>query len=258
MTGSLVRVWVIGRNSFLEAIRDRVLYVLLAFAILMIGSAELLSLLTVGSREKIFKDLGLASIALFGALIAVFVGVGAVSKEIERRTIHSLLARPVHRFEFLLGKYVGLLLTILVNTTVMAGWFYVVLAIKGFPDPRLLPAIGLIGLELGVVTAIAILFSSLSNPLLSTLFTLSFYVAGHLSWSLLALAERLAHPAGKALCLAGYYLLPNLENFNIKGEVVHGLPVPPGWYASAALYAAAYAASVLLAAICLFRRRDLG
>jgi ABC-type transport system involved in multi-copper enzyme maturation permease subunit len=254
---SFVRIWVIGRNSFLETIRDRVLYVLLAFAILMIGSAELLSLLTVGSQEKIFKDLGLASISVFGVLIAVFVGVGTVSKEIEKRTIHSLLARPVHRFEFILGKYFGLFLTILVNATVMSLWFYLVLAFKGYLDRRLVEAIAMIILELGIVTAIAIFFSTLSNPLLSTLFTLSLYVAGHLSWSLLALEERLVHPAGKMLCTVFYYLLPNLENFNVKAEVVHGLPVPTGWYSAAVLYAVAYTGSVLLAAVILFRRRDL-
>jgi ABC-type transport system involved in multi-copper enzyme maturation permease subunit len=255
---TFVRIWVIGRNSFLETIRDRVLYVLLAFAILMIGSAELLSLMTVGSQEKIFKDLGLACIALFGALIAVFIGVGTVSKEIEKRTIHSLLARPVHRFEFILGKYFGLFLTILVNTTVMSLWFYLVLAVKGFFDRRMIEAIAMIVLELGIVTAIAIFFSTLSNPLLSTLFTLSLYVAGHLSWSLLALGERLTSPVGKVLCTAFYYLLPNLENFNIKAEVVHGLPVAPGWYPAAVLYAFAYTGCVLLAAVILFRRKDLG
>ena len=255
--GTFVRVWVIGRNSFLETIRDRVLYVLLAFAILMIGSAEILSFLTVGSQEKIVKDLGLASIAIFGTLISIFVGVGTVSKEIDKRTIHSLLSRPVHRYEFILGKYFGLLLTILVITTVMTLWFYLLLTVKGFAERRLLDAILLILMEMGIVSAIAVFFSTLSNPLLSSMFTLSFYVAGHLSWSLLALQDRVASAFGKTLCTVFYYLLPNLENFNIRGEVVNGLPLTEGWFAAAFLYAISYSGFVLVGAIILFRRRDL-
>lgn len=255
--GTFVRVWVIGRNSFLETIRDRVLYVLLAFAILMIGSAEILSFLTVGSQEKIVKDLGLASIAIFGTLISIFVGVGTVSKEIDKRTIHSLLSRPVHRYEFILGKYFGLLLTILIITTVMTLWFYLLLTVKGFAEPRLLDAILLILMEMGIVSSIAVFFSTLSNPLLSSMFTLSFYVAGHLSWSLLALQDRIASAFGKTLCTVFYYLLPNLENFNIRGEVVNGLPLTEGWFAAASLYAISYTGFVLVGAIILFRRRDL-
>ncbi len=255
--GTFVRVWVIGRNSFLETIRDRVLYVLLAFAILMIGCAEILSFLTVGSQEKIVKDLGLASIAIFGTLISIFVGVGTVSKEIDKRTIHSLLSRPVHRYEFILGKYFGLLLTILVITTVMTLWFYLLLTVKGFAERRLLDAILLILMEMAVVSSIAVFFSTLSNPLLSSMFTLSFYVAGHLSWSLLALQDRIASDFGKTLCTVFYYLLPNLENFNIKGEVVNGLPLAEGWFAAASLYAISYSGFVLVGAILLFRRRDL-
>ncbi len=251
------KIWAIARNSFLESIRDRVLYVLLAFALVTIASAELLSLLTVGSREKIFKDIGLASMAIFGSLIAIFVGVGTVSKEIERRSIHSLLAKPIHRYQFILGKYFGLLLTIFVNTIVMAIWFFLVLAVNGYLDRRLLGAISLILLEITVVTAIAVFFSTLSNPLLSTLFTLSLYVAGHLSWSFLALRDRMAGPLGKGLCTAFYYLLPNLENFNIKAEVVHHLDLPAGLFPAATAYAIAYSGCVLMAAVYLFRRRDL-
>src|SRR5262249_31066881 len=151
-------------------------------------------------------------------------GVALVSKEIERRTIYTIVSKPIHRHEFLLGKYFGLALTLFVNTSVMTLWFYLILLLKGFADARLLLAILLIFLELLLVTAFAILFSSFSTPILSTLFSLALYLVGHLTWSLALLEERVG-PAARALCRVLSWTLPNLEIFDIKGEVVHGAPV---------------------------------
>ncbi len=160
----LARIGAIAINTFREAIRHRVLYMLLVFAIGMISFAQILSMLTVGSEEKIIKDFGLGAIEVFGILTSVFIGVGLVSREIERRTVFTLLAKPIHRFEFVLGKYAGLVLVLLVNTGVMTAWFFLVLLAKGMFDPMLAVAILMLLLQFLLVTAIAVMFSCLSGP----------------------------------------------------------------------------------------------
>jgi ABC-type transport system involved in multi-copper enzyme maturation permease subunit len=253
----LTRIAAIAHNTFREAIRHRILYLLLAFAVAMISFSHILSLLTVGSEEKIIRDFGLASIDVFGVLTAVFVGVNLVSREIERRTVFTLLAKPLHRFEFVLGKYAGLALTLLVNTAVMAAWFFLVLAIKGMFDPRLIAAVAMLYAQFLLITAVAILFSCLSTPLLASVLTLSLYVVGHLLWSLKLLEARLVSEAGRALCRALYLLLPNLGNFDIKTEIVHGLAVDPARYAFAAAYLVLYGGAILAGACAIFQRREL-
>jgi len=250
------QVWAIASNTFREAIRDRILYLLLVFALVFIAFAQTLSLLTVGSEEKIIKDLGLASISLFGVLTAIFIGVSLVSKEIDRRTIYTIVSKPIHRYQFVLGKYFGLALTLLVNTVVMTFWFYLILLFKGFADPRLLLAVYMIFLELLLVTALAILFSSFSTPILSTLFALSLYLVGHLSWSLNLLRDRLTGGAARWVCRMLYLVLPNLEIFNIKGEVVHGTAVPASLPLWATLYLVGYGIVVLSAACIILQRKD--
>jgi len=252
----MTRIWAIASNTFREAIRDRILYLLLVFALLFMGFSQILSLLTVGGEEKIIKDVGLACISLFGVLTSVFIGVALVSKEIERRTIYTIVSKPIHRYEFLLGKYFGLVLTLFVNTSVMTAWYYLILFLKGFADPRLLLAIALIFMELLLITAFAILFSSFSTPILSTLFSLSLYLVGHLTWSLNLLQERLKGAGGRAICRFLYFALPNLEIFNVKAEVVHQLPIPATLPLWALLYLVGYGGAVLAAACLILRRRD--
>ncbi len=251
------RVLAIALNTFREAIRNRILYLLLVFAVAMISFAQILSLLTVGSEEKIIKDFGLASIDVFGVLTSVFIGIGLVSKEIERRTVYTLLAKPIQRYEFVLGKYAGLVLTLLVNTLVMALWFFLILAFKGMFDARLSIALVMLFFQYLLITAIAILFSCLSSPILASVMTLTFYVIGHLLWSLDLLEEKLTSAAARAVCRALYYLLPNFGNFDIKGEVVHGMAIAPGVVGSAALYLVLYGSAVLLGACAVFQRKEL-
>ncbi len=253
----LSRVTAIALNTFREAIRNRVLYLLLVFAVAMITFAQILSLLTVGSEEKIIKDFGLASIDIFGVLTAVFIGVGLVSREIERRTVYTLLAKPIHRAEFVLGKYGGLVLTLLINTAVMALWFFLILALKGTFDAGLAIAILMLFMEFLLITAIAVLFSCLSTPMLSSVMTLSLWVIGHLLWSLDLLGAKTPSAAARALWRTLYYLLPNFSNFDVKGQVVQGLSVAPSAVGFAALYLALYGAAVLIGACMVFQRKEL-
>ncbi len=253
----LVRINAIALNTFREAIRHRILYLLLIFAVAMISFAQILSLLTVGSEEKIIKDFGLASIDIFGVLTAVFIGIGLVSREIERRTVYTLLAKPLHRFEFILGKFAGLSLTLLVNTAVMAVWFFLVLLLKGMFDWRLLIAVLLLYFQFLLITAMAVLFSCLSTPILASVMTLALYAIGHLLWSLDLLAARLTAGWGKLLCRALYFVLPNLGTFDIKGEVVHGLAIDGTRVLWAAAYLALYGSATLWTACAVFERKEL-
>lgn len=246
----------IAMNTFREAIRDRILYLLLAFAVVMIGSSHVLSLLTVGAEEKIVKDIGMAAISLFGVATAIFVGVGLVFKEIEKRTVYTLVSKPIRRSEFILGKYLGLVMVLAVNVSIMTAFFYLLLLVKGWMDFGITRAIFLIFIELLLVTAIAILFSAFSTPILSSLFTVTFYVIGHLSWGLLLLAEKIEGGAGRAVCRVLYAILPNLEALNVKGLAVHGAPIPAAEILYGAVYGVSYTALVLALAVIVFRRRD--
>jgi ABC-type transport system involved in multi-copper enzyme maturation permease subunit len=248
---------VIALNTFKEAVRDRILYLLLFFAALSILVSRILALLTVGDRAKIIKDVGLASISFFGALMAILIGTGLVYKEIEKRTIFTLISKPMRRHEFLLGKFFGLVLTLLVMLVLMSLIFLALVFFHTFTvEWKMLLAILYIFIELILITAVAILFSSFSTPILSSLFSLCFYLIGHFSWSLETLIKK--SPAGifKVLAQIVYTILPDLENFNFKTEVVHGLTIPPQVLLYSAAYGFLYTVFILGLAILVFRRRD--
>lgn len=251
-----MKLYAIAINTFREAIRDRILYLILAFALVLILASRAISLLTVGSEEKIIKDIGLGAISVFGVATAIFVGVGLVFKEIEKRTIYTLTSKPIRRSQFILGKYLGLSLVLFVNLSIMTLAFYGLLWFKGYLDANLGKALVLIMVELLLVTAFAIFFSSFSSPFLSSLFTVTLYVVGHLSWSLRLLQERVPSAGGRWLLEAVYRVLPNLEYLNIKGEVVHQVGVRGAEVAWAAFYGLSYTAVVLLLAMMVFRKRD--
>ena len=255
---------------FRESVRDRVPYNLVVFAILLIASSYLIGQLTAGQDVKIIKDLGLAATSIFGVFVAIFVGISLVSKEVERRSIYPLLAKPVRRAEFIVGKYLGLLLTLLVNTTVMTVALYVILYFlaRGVPepiqrawdapalDPALLKAFALIYLNLAVVTAVALFFSTYSSPMLSAIFTLGVYVVGQFNADLKHFDRIVDSPAAIALAKACYYVLPDFSKFDIKLAVVHGIPVSNMFVAATAGYAALYIGALLFGAIVIFSRRD--
>ncbi|MFH1624725.1 MAG: ABC transporter permease [Pseudomonadota bacterium] len=244
-------------NTFREAIRDKVLYNLLFFALLMIGGSILLGRLTIGENIKIIKDMGLASISIFGLLIAIFVGIGLVYKEIEKRTIYTVIAKPIHRYQFLLGKYLGLVLTLFVEVAIMsAGLLILILFYEWYIDLSILKAILLLLFELMTITAVAILFSSFSTPVLSGLLTLAVYVVGHLSGDLMTFGAESGGTMMRYSTAFIYYVFPNLENFNIKGMVVHHVPVSFEYLSFAMLYGILYITIVLFTSMVIFQRRD--
>jgi ABC-type transport system involved in multi-copper enzyme maturation permease subunit len=251
------RVWAIAGITFKEAKRDRILYLLFFFAAGTILASRVLAILTVGDRVKIIKDVGLASIQIFGVLMAVLIGTSLVYKEIDKKTVFTLLAKPLRRAEFIMGKFLGLVLTLLVMTAGMSLVFLAVVYLHTFRiEWPMLVAIAYIFLELVLVTAVAILFSSFSTPILSSIFSLAFYLIGHLSWALETLIRKMQAGAGRTAAQVFYTFLPDLENFNFKTEVVHGLPIPAGIFLSSFLYGIFYTAFILVLAVLVFRRRD--
>ena len=247
---------IIGLNSFRENLRERLLYNLVFFALLLIGSAVLLSRLHLGDASRLILDLGLACINLFGVLIAIFIGIGLVSKEIEKKTIYTIISKPVPRYVFLLGKYIGLTITLLVNTAIMLAGLLVVLAVMDVAVTMLLfKAVLLIFMELLLITAVALLFSTFTTSTLSAIFTLAIYVIGHLLNDAKVLGAKL-DAVSRAILTGLYYVLPNLENFNIKGRVIYQLDVGGTELALALAYGVLYTAMLLLLAGVIFQRRD--
>ncbi|NWG12946.1 MAG: ABC transporter permease subunit [Acidobacteria bacterium] len=262
----MTRIPAVARNTFRENIRDKVLYNLILFALIMIASSLALGQLTLGNEDKVILDLGLFSISVFGVLIAIFIGISLVHKEMERRTVHALLSKPFHRHEFILGKYAGLLLTLLVNVAVMTAGLELALLYVGRAGwgahLRILPAVYLIFLSLALVTAIALFFSTFSTPALSALFTIFLWIAGHFGKDLLGFGEWTRSAAMKWICGAAYYVLPNFSNFtlidsrNIIPNASCFRPIDYGAIAGTTFYCVVYCALVLSLAICIFRQRD--
>jgi Cu-processing system permease protein len=255
---------------FKESVRDRVPFSMVVFAVLLMATSYLISQLTAGQDLKIIKDLGLAALSIFGLMISVFIGIGLVSKEVERKSIFGLLSKPLTRAQLVLGKYVGLVATIGTNLAMMSIAFYLVLfymdmtataaARAAWPapamDPRLMIAVLLIFVELSLVTAIALFFSTFSSPLLSAMLTLGLWVAGHFNADLRHFENVLDVRAVAWLLRGLYYVLPNLAPFDVKAEVVYGMPVSAAHVGYTLLYGVIYISILLIAAVTIFRRRD--
>ena len=263
-------IFVVARGVFKESVRDRIPYNLLFFAVLLMASSFLLAQITAGQDVKIIKDLGLASASAIGVLIAVFIGISLVTREVERRSIYSLLSKPVTRSQFILGKYLGLTLTLAANLAVMALAFYAVLAyLEWFTpdsvgagweapatDPRMLKAFVLIGVELMLITAVALFFSTFSSPFLSAALTLAVYVIGHFSSDLKNLDAIVDSPALALVARGLYFAIPNLSLLDVKAAVVHAQAVSLQEMLIGAASGGLYIGLLLLGSVIVFSRRD--
>jgi ABC-type transport system involved in multi-copper enzyme maturation permease subunit len=263
-------IGLVAYHVFKESVRDKVLYNLVLFAVLLIGASYLVGQLTAGQDIKIIKDLGLAASSLFGLFIAVFIGVGLVWKEVDRRSVYNLLVKPIRRHEFIIGKFLGLALTLLVNIAVMAAALYAVLALMNWLepavgrasieapvlDPQLIKAFGLLYVQLLVVTSVALFFSTFAGPMMSAAFTFGLYVVGHFNADLAHFENVVKSPVAAWIGKALYYVLPNLAPFDVKAAVVHGQPVSAAYVASTAGYGVLYIGAMLALAITIFARRD--
>jgi ABC-type transport system involved in multi-copper enzyme maturation permease subunit len=261
------RLSAIATNTFREAIRNKILYILLAFAVVMIAFSLVLSALSIGQDKKIIQDVGLFSITFFGVLIAIMVGIGLIYNELDKRTIYVIISKPIHRFEFVIGKFMGLVLTILVNVLFMSIVFFALLYFMGIGVSLILvKAILMTCIELIVITALATLFSSFSTPILSSVYTFMLFIAGHLSDDLIRFAgqmlkatpERAVTFANKVMASIAYFIswvLPQLEKFNIRNQAVNLTPITENLMLNAA-YGILYTACVLFVASICFSKRN--
>lgn len=247
----------IARNTFREAVRDRVFALVAVFGLLLVSSSIILSPLTIGAQQKLVADIGLASISVFSVLVVLFVGSGLVSKEVDKRTIMTLLSKPVSRFEYLFGKYLGLLGTIGVMIGAMSVLFAAALLATGSRfEVAYLISLGLTAMEMVVVTAVVIFFSSFTSSVLTSIFTLGVFLAGRMLPDLEAFAVVTASPGVERSMDILRYALPNLDLFDVRNAAVHGLPIDGQHVAWAVVYGLMYSGVLLLVADRLFRRRE--
>lgn len=254
----MMKIAALALNTFRESIRDRVFYSLLVFAVLMLGFSLILGNLTIGDEVKIIKDFGLAAISLFGVLIAIFVGISLVYKEMEKKTIYVILANPISRYQFVLGKYLGLSLTLLVEVVVMTAGLFALCYLKQQAIPwDLFTAIVPIWFELQLILAVALLFSTFVSPFLSGLCTLAVFIIGHLTLDFKQLVASLDSSPLKMTADVLYYTFPNLEILNFKARVVHGVDIALADFLFSLAYASCYTIMILALALFIFNRRDI-
>ncbi len=256
----MTRIGTIALHTFKESVREKVLYNLIVFALLLIGAAILFASISVGIEQIILVNLGLTSISVFGLLMAIFIGIGLVSKEIERRTIYTILSKPVRRAEFIVGKFLGLLLTLVVNTAIMTAGFYAALLYQkrglSVSDLVALQAIYFILLQLALVVGLALLFSCISTPILSAVFTFCLYVIGNFLSDIRWFGRETGSALVENVTAAIYYLLPNFGDFNVISRVAHGHQVPGYLLFANSLYALLYITILLSGAILIFEERE--
>jgi ABC-type transport system involved in multi-copper enzyme maturation permease subunit len=251
------RIFAVAENTFKEALRQRILVLLIVFSILLIVVSMFLDPFAIGETPKIIRDFGLAVSSFFGVLVVIIIGATLIHKDIEKKTIYTVITKPVRRNEIIIGKFLGLFLLIVILECAMAIIHQLVIFIyEGAFDPLLLLAIPFSLIELMVLLGILLLFSSYSSPALSALFGIIFFVVGHASPDLKLFADQVNSVTLKYLANAFYYLLPNLENFNIKLELVHRLPLHTDQVIFSVCYGLIYIMFLLYLAVIIFERKE--
>ncbi len=254
------RIGYIAFNTFREAVRDRVLYNLIAFALLLSGAAILVGEVSIDIERLVVVNVGLTAVSFFGVVIAIFIGIGLVSQEIEKRTLYTVLSRPVRRWEFVVGKFFGLTGTLVVNTFLMAvgvllALLYVAHKFEAM-DAWVLVGLYFIVLQFLIVCALALFFSSFSTPLMSAVFTFALFVIGSLAEDLRGFARITPGLAGW-LAKAVVNVVPNLSSLNVINQVAHGDAIPGRLILYNSVYALLYSAMAISGAVLIFQRRDL-
>jgi Cu-processing system permease protein len=254
------RILQIATNTFREAVRDRVLYNLIAFALLMSAAAVLVGQISIQIERLVVINLGLTAVSLFGVVIAIFIGIGLVSKEIDKRTLYTVLSRPVRRWEFIAGKFFGLAGTLVVNTFFMGIGVFAALAYVSHhferSDASIIVALYFIVLQFVIITALALFFSSFSTPIFSAVFAFWLFVIGSFAEDLRNFA-RMSHGFTRWLATGAAYLVPNFSSLNVISQVAHGDAVPHRLILLNSAYVLVYAVAVLSGAVLIFERRNL-
>jgi ABC-type transport system involved in multi-copper enzyme maturation permease subunit len=255
------KVIIIAQNTFRESVRDKVLYNLLFFAILMVIASVLIAELSLDQDKLIITRMGLTVMLFFGALISIFIGTGLVYKEIDKRTVYSMLAKPISRGEFVVGKFLGLSFTLLVNcVTMLMGTSLALIYLNNFQIANVswhfLTAGFLLFLELLIIIGFSLMFSAFSSPALSALFSIVIYIIGSLSQDILLFARTTPSVILKSMARFFYYVVPNFSNFNYITAVAHGNAVPVNNFLLAIGYATIYLSILLIVSITIFKQRN--
>ena len=253
-----MRIWAVAINTFKETIRNRVLLNILLFAVGLIVLSLVIGDWSLHQQVKVIKDFGLSAMSIFGLLIAIFIGIRLMAQELEQKTIYVVASKPIHRWEIVLGKYIGLGMTLALNVLLMSiALFGTNFLMEHRIDFGLTLAIFLIYLEILLIVGYALFFSSISSPTLSALFTLTIFVIGHLSSTIRDYIQLYPDKGFHWLLKAIYYIAPNLENLNLKMNVVEHLDTPPHAVLHGFLYGAGYILILLLLTMAIFERKDL-
>ncbi len=255
---NLTRIWAIAANGFREVIRDRILYVIGFFALLLVIASRILPQVAVSADEKIFLDLGIGAMSILGAIVAIFVGTGLINKEIEKRTVLILIPKPISKAEFIVGKHLGLSAVLLVLVATMTIIYLSLMSLSSisYPLGSLLVAIVYILIELALLTAVAMAFGVFTSSILATLLSFGVYVMGHLSRDLLELGKITKNESIEALTKTMFLILPDLERLNLKNEAVYGLLPTTGELFSSAVYGLVYIVLLLTITILIFSQRQ--
>ncbi len=251
------QIFAVATNTFREAVRDKVLHSILFFAVLLLLVSLGMREITIGDQAKVVRGVALGGISLMGGIIAIFLGVGLVWKEIEKKTIYTLASKPLARWRLLLGKYVGLWFTLAAEVGILTVLYTAIVGSQqGLPSVDVYVAVGMLMMELTLLCAWATLFSTFAAPTTASAYSLCIYLIGHFTDDLRIFGERSEDPTFKALCAGLYRVLPNLEVFNIRAEAVHGIAVPASEIGWALAYGSGYTAVVLGIAMLVFEKRD--
>ncbi len=252
------RILAIAQNTAREAIRDKVLYSILFFGVLVLGMSLVVEEITIGDQAKVVRSVAQGAIDLFGAVIAMFLGISLVWKELDRKTIYTVLSKPIPRWTFVVGKYLGLLATLAIEVGFLVLLYTLMMSLRqGFPAPVVFVSAGMLMVELALLTAWATLFSASSSPTTAAAFTLSVFVIGHLADDIWLFGNQAASPGMRTAARALYWALPNFEVLSIREAAVHEGPVPWARMGPALAYGLSYTAAVLVAAVMVFERTEL-
>ncbi|MCX7725320.1 MAG: ABC transporter permease subunit [Chitinispirillaceae bacterium] len=258
MKNSISIVTTIAINTFKETIRNKILYNILLVAVAALVLSLSFGDMSVFSRAQVLIDFGLATMSLTGLLMAVFIGVGLLGTEISRKTVYGIISKPVNREMFIIGKFVGLLTIMILNFLLIAIIFFVSISIMGVDlKANVVYAVLLLLVEMSVVISASIFFSTFTTPTLAAIFTLGFYVIGHLNNLINIGAEQQSSPVWQALLRTINNILPNLEYFNIRSRVVYDLAITNIFVIEAVLYGILYTILFIIFSTLIFSHKDL-
>ena len=255
---NLIRVFTIANNGFKEVIRDRILYFIGFFTLLLVLAQRIIPEIAAGTHEKILLDFGIGAIAILSVIVAVFVGTALINKEIEKRTLLMLIPKPISRAELILGKHLGLTAVLGVTIAIMMGIYLAMLSFSNitYPAAALAIAAAYLLLELSLIVAVAIMFGVFTSSILATLLSFGVYLMGHFSEDLVELGKLSKNASIESLTTSLYLVLPNLSRLDLKNEAVYGLLPTSAELLNHALYGILYTALLLIISMMIFAQKE--